>query len=91
MLTPEDELQNNYILGVLWLIVYHVALCLIGPLRDLAQVWGVVMFSLAVYCLLSVVVYCLLSVVVYFRLFVVVYCLLSVVVYSLLKDKNGTV
>ena len=38
VLTPEDELQNNYILGVLWLIVYHVALCLIGPLRDLAQV-----------------------------------------------------
>ena len=21
--TPEDELQNNYMLGVLWLIVYH--------------------------------------------------------------------
>ena len=61
VLTPEDELQNNYILGVLWLIVYHVALCLIGPLRDLAQVWGVGMLPLALYCLMSVAVYCILQ------------------------------
>ena len=43
VLTPEEELQNNYILGVIWLVVFQVALCLIGPLRDLAQCWGVSM------------------------------------------------
>ena len=42
-LTPEDELQNNYILGVLWLVVFQVAICLIGPLIDLGRAWGVSM------------------------------------------------
>ena len=41
--TPEKVLQLNYLLGVIWVVLWECAVALIGPVRDLGHAWGVKM------------------------------------------------
>ena len=42
-LTPTRQLQCNYLLGLIWLVISHSTIALQSELRELAVAWGVLM------------------------------------------------